>query len=297
MTTSLLWSALLIATFMGPMDVDAISNDTSKDLFPEASSNQTKPNPTEQQNREPSSTVYPKSTDFAVVVSDLTITPKKPTITKVRTSALPTTTATTTTTTTTTACPCDCLQGITKGEDKIGLLVFGGLTLGCVILLITTMTLACKLCHIQRHYHDYEICHVKTSAENGRTKADEPNESSIMMSEVFNDEGAARDAAENNQSKEKEEETASAGSAQSSVDKTAAPDNSDANESTANKVTAANKAEQPESSVKEATKSTAAAGTAAVAADNKAKDETDETDEKKSNTKAATAVEKSATEA
>ncbi|XP_062393341.1 uncharacterized protein LOC134080757 [Sardina pilchardus] len=287
MTTSLLWSALLMATFLGPVNGDANTTPTSVT--------------SQQPEQQPASTLNPSFTVSTEVVQSST----KLITTKVTTPAL--STASTAKPSTCSPLPnCDCLQDITEGKDTIALLAFGGLTLGCLILLITTMTLACKLCHIQRHYRDYQICHVDASPANGRAKAEELNDSSILMSEVSKDERTARDSAENNQSKEKKEkeeekEKANGGSAQSSVDEagtaksdeTAAPDNSDANEGTANK------AKQPESSGEETTKTPAATATTTdTDTDNKAEDEADgaKSVEEETKTEAATA-EKSTTEA
>lgn len=174
--------------------------------------------------------------------------------------------------------PCDCLLDLRN--NKI-LLILGGLILGCVILLIITIALASQVCHLKRHVHGYEPYHIETSTANGKRRGDEdhePNEKTIMMSEVRTDNETTRDTAENNKCKEtKEERDANTGAGADAVesDKPAASGAADGDKS------AASEAKPPESSAEAATKITATAEDKDVTdgTKNEKKEETAETTE------------------
>lgn len=194
--------------------------------------------------------------------------------------------------------PCNCLLDLTNMENHI-LLILGGLILGCVILLITTMVLAWKVCHLKWHFRDYEPHHIETSTANGKRRADEghePNECTIMMSEVSKDNETTKDTAENNKCQEtKEERDKNTGTDQSSMtddaEKSAASGTPDTDKS------AANQAKQPESSAEETTNSTAPAKAKDVTDETKNETKTEASETTTTNTEAATAPEGSGSKA
>ncbi|XP_042560177.1 uncharacterized protein LOC122129256 [Clupea harengus] len=154
-------------------------------------------------------------------------------------------------------------------------LIMGGLAIGCVILLFSTMALACQVCHLKSQIGDYSFDTYANKA-NGRRRADdgEPNEATIMMSEVAkedememksetarDEEGDGESQAENNQPKEQEKDVnETPGSDQSPTektdaaesDKTAASGDSDVIKSSVNE------AEKPEENTDEAAHNTIA---------------------------------------